>query len=132
MENSGVRLTEVKIDPHDIVFQNYVDSILELNSNDEPLCPFLIGGECYILAEQRKEGACLKCEMAKLSYNEQLRHMARRKLKGYSKGAPVFCVSCGAGKRTPLRKWYNSYICENCWKLLQAIGEDAFLDRLSK
>ena len=45
-------------------------------------------------------------------------------------GARVFCVSCGAGKRTPLRRWHNSYICVNCWKILNAIGEEAFLERL--
>ena len=47
------------------------------------------------------------------------------------RGARVFCVSCGAGKRTPLRKWHNSYICVNCWKMLQVIGEEAFLERLN-
>lgn len=43
-------------------------------------------------------------------------------------GARVFCVRCGnTGNRTPLRKWHNSYICQECWKVLQTIGEDAFL-----
>lgn len=45
-------------------------------------------------------------------------------------GARVFCVSCGAGKRTPLRRWHDVYICENCWKMKNMIGEDAFVKRL--
>ena len=40
--------------------------------------------------------------------------------------ARVFCVRCGAGQRTPLRRWHNSYICQECWKVLQAVGEDEF------
>lgn len=43
-------------------------------------------------------------------------------------GARVFCIRCGAGKRTPLRRWHNSYICSECWKILQAIGEEAFIN----
>ena len=42
-------------------------------------------------------------------------------------GARVFCVRCGAGQRTPLRRWHNSYICQECWKVLQAVGEEAFI-----
>lgn len=45
-------------------------------------------------------------------------------------GARVFCVGCGAGKRTPLRRWHDVYICENCWKMKNAMGEDVFVKRL--
>ena len=41
-------------------------------------------------------------------------------------GARVFCVRCGAGQRTPLRRWHNSYICEECWKILKVVGEEEF------
>ena len=41
-------------------------------------------------------------------------------------GARVFCVACGAGKRTPLRKWHNSYICYNCWTMMKVLGEEKF------
>lgn len=47
-------------------------------------------------------------------------------------GARVFCVSCGTRKRTPLRSWHDVYICENCWKMKNAIGEDAFMKRLNE
>lgn len=44
--------------------------------------------------------------------------------------AQVFCVSCGGGKRTPLRKWHNSYICQHCWKIKNTIGEEEFIKKL--
>ena len=49
------------------------------------------------------------------------------------KGAKVFCISCGAGKRSPLRKWKTNrrtgdaiYICSDCWKIKEQIGEERF------
>lgn len=57
------------------------------------------------------------------------RIMQERRSKGLYP-ARVFCVSCGAGKRTPLRRWHNSYICSECWKILQAIGEEKFIETL--
>ena len=53
------------------------------------------------------------------------KELQRRKEK--RKGARVFCVRCGGGRRTPLRKWHNSYICNECWKIKEAIGEEAFI-----
>ena len=41
-------------------------------------------------------------------------------------GAKVFCICCGGGKRSPLRKWKNVYICSNCWKIKERIGEEQF------
>ena len=45
------------------------------------------------------------------------------------KGALVFCVSCGAVKRT-LRKWYNSYLCTDCYKIAQNVGDEKFIKAL--
>lgn len=45
-------------------------------------------------------------------------------------GARVFCVACGAHGRVPLRRWHNSYICNDCWKILQKVGEDQFIKAL--
>lgn len=45
-------------------------------------------------------------------------------------GAIVFCVACGAHGRVPLRRWHNSYICNDCWKILQKVGEEKFLKAL--
>ncbi len=40
-------------------------------------------------------------------------------------GALVFCISCGAYGVT-LRKWHNSYICTDCMREHDRIGEEAF------
>ena len=58
--------------------------------------------------------------------SEELLERALRKLKEKRKGAKVFCISCGAGNRVSLRKWKNVYICSNCWKIKERIGEDQF------
>ena len=43
--------------------------------------------------------------------------------------AKVFCVSCGAKQRT-LRKWHNSYLCVDCYKIMHRVGEDQFIKAL--
>ena len=62
--------------------------------------------------------------------SEELLERALRKLKENRKGAKVFCISCGAGKRSPLRKWRNVYICQDCWKIKERIGEEQFMKAL--
>ena len=54
---------------------------------------------------------------------------ALQKLKAKRKGAKVFCVSCGA-KNRPLRKWHNSYLCEDCYKIMKNSGEEKFIKAL--
>ena len=54
---------------------------------------------------------------------------ALQKLKAKRKGAKVFCVSCGAQNRT-LRKWHNSYLCTNCYKIMKNSGEEQFIKAL--
>ena len=44
-------------------------------------------------------------------------------------GAKVFCVSCGAVNRT-LRKWHNSYLCTDCFKIAQNVGDKKFIAAL--
>lgn len=65
--------------------------------------------------------------------SEELLERALQKLKEKRKGAKVFCISCGAGKRSPLRKWRTNrrtgdtiYICSDCWKIKERIGEEQF------
>ena len=77
------------------------------------------------------------CEMAKETYKEEIdelrQHLeqealvekALQKMKEKRKGAKVFCVGCGAQKRT-LRKWKNVYICQDCWKIKEQIGDERF------
>lgn len=45
------------------------------------------------------------------------------------KGALVFCVACGAINRT-LRKWHNSYLCTDCFKIAQNVGDEKFIAAL--
>lgn len=54
---------------------------------------------------------------------------ALQKLKAKRKGAKVFCVSCGSTKRT-LRKWHNSYLCTDCYKIMNNVGEEQFIKDL--
>ena len=75
--------------------------------------------------------------MAKLTPEQQVEVDLKidnilQKRKEKRVGARVFCVSCGARKRTPLRSWHDVYICENCWKMKNAIGEDAFMKKLNE
>lgn len=44
-------------------------------------------------------------------------------------GAKVFCVSCGAVNRT-LRKWHNSYLCEDCFRIAKNVGDEKFIKAL--
>ena len=44
-------------------------------------------------------------------------------------GAKVFCVSCGAVNRT-LHKWHNSYLCTDCFKIAQNVGDEKFIKAL--
>ena len=54
---------------------------------------------------------------------------ALQKLKAKRKGAKVFCVGCGAVNRT-LRKWHNSYLCTDCYKIMKNVGEEHFIKGL--
>lgn len=54
---------------------------------------------------------------------------ALQKLKAKRKGSKVFCVSCGAVNRT-LRKWHNSYLCTDCYKIMKNVGEERFIKAL--
>lgn len=47
----------------------------------------------------------------------------------HRKGALVFCVACGAVNRT-LRKWHNSYLCTDCFKIAQNVGDEKFIAAL--
>ena len=59
----------------------------------------------------------------------ELTEKALQKLKKKRKGAKVFCVGCGAQKRT-LRKWHNSYLCSECHKIMENVGEEKFIKAL--
>lgn len=120
-----------------ITFEQYIDKVLTADEMDsEPVCPFPANnGECYADRRAPKVG-CISCEWAKKSYdslapdeirklyseeiNEMANHMIHER-KVMRKGAKVFCVRCGSlGTRTPLRKWNDLYLCNNCYKIMKA------------
>ena len=110
----------------DRLFKRYVEERIDIPDADKhPVCPFSFGGECNTAYSD----ACYDCIHAKEAFQKQLD-------KAYTdaqakRGTPrIFCVACGAGKRTPLRKWHNSSICAECWKILQVIGEEEFIKRI--
>lgn len=43
--------------------------------------------------------------------------------------AKVFCVGCGASKRT-LHRWHNSYLCSECYKIAHNDGDEKFIKAL--
>lgn len=67
-----------------------------------------------------EEKSLLDKEIAQILHEERCKR----------KGAKVFCISCGASKRSPLRKWRNVYICSDCWKIKELVGEEQFLKAL--
>lgn len=114
----------------DISYEAFIERY-RMQMEDEPVCPFPGGGECWLKTEERN---CKDCDICRQSYKKQLTEKIMQDRKAHNvikgRGARVFCVSCGAGKRTPLRKWHNSYICQSCWKMLNAIGEEEFIKRI--
>ncbi len=50
-------------------------------------------------------------------------------LKKRKNPAKVFCVACGAINRT-LRKWHNSYLCVDCFKIAKNVGDEKFIKAL--
>ena len=65
----------------------------------------------------------------KPSYEEEIDEILHLK-KIRRAGSHVFCVGCGALNVT-LYKWRNSYICRNCKKHMETIGEEAFIKAFS-
>ena len=62
-------------------------------------------------------------------YDEKLIEKLLTEKKRQRLGSKVFCVACGASKRT-LRKWHNSYLCTDCFKIAKYVGDDNFIQAL--
>ncbi len=67
--------------------------------------------------------------VGEIGYQEQIDEILHQK-KIRRAGSHVFCVGCGALNVT-LYKWRNSYICRNCKKHMETIGEEAFIKAFS-
>ena len=106
------------------LFHDFVANRINIPVEEKaPVCPFEFGGECNTAYSEE----CYNCEHSKADFMaliERLRSRRKSKVK-----AQVFCVSCGAKQRT-LRKWHNSYLCVDCYKIMQRVGEDKFIKAL--
>lgn len=60
---------------------------------------------------------------------EKVEELMQERQHGKRTSALVFCVSCGSKKRT-LRKWHNSYLCEDCFKIARNVGDEQFINAL--
>lgn len=119
-------------------FDIFVKQHIDVDERERrPVCPFKTCGECNTAYSE----ACYTCEFAKEAYKEDTEELrqhldqevlvekALQKVKEKRKGVKVFCVGCGAQKRT-LRKWHNSYLCADCYKIMMNIGEEKYIKAL--
>lgn len=60
---------------------------------------------------------------------QDIDEILKERQKGKRTGAKVFCISCGAVNRT-LRKWHNSYLCTDCFRIAQNVGDEKFIKAL--
>ena len=63
-------------------------------------------------------------EVKENELSEELEKLAKKPTN-----AKVFCVACGASKRT-LHRWHNSYLCSECFKIAKNIGDEKFIAAL--
>lgn len=63
------------------------------------------------------------------NFEDKVDDILKDRQKKKRTGAKVFCVSCGAVNRT-LRKWHNSYLCTDCFKIAQNVGDEKFIKAL--
>ena len=126
MENAGTNfnrhgLTEEFVEQ---MFRHYVLRKITIDEDEKvPVCPFETCGECNTAYSD----GCYSCEFARKSFQKILDNIYER-TDSRSK-AQVFCVACGAQKRT-LRKWHKSYLCEDCYKIMNDAGEEKFIKAL--
>lgn len=75
------------------------------------------------------EQTLLNGDKTKEEYDQDVDSILKERQKGKRTGALVFCVSCGAKNRT-LRKWHNSYLCTDCYRIAQNVGDEKFIKAL--
>ena len=135
MENAGADFNTHNLS-NDFVndmFRRYVERHISVDDQEKtPVCPFETCGECNTAYSD----SCYTCEFAEESFQKMLDSIYK-KTDPRTK-ARVFCVACGASKRSPLRKWKTNrktgdaiYICTECWKIKERIGDEAFMKALN-
>lgn len=130
MENAGINFNTHNLSDDYVndMFRRYVERHISVDVQEKaPVCPFETCGECNTAYSD----SCYTCEFAKESFQKILDGIYKK--TNPRTGAQVFCISCGAGKRSPLRKWKTNrrtgeaiYICSDCWKIKEQIGEERF------
>ena len=123
MENAGTKFNAHGLSDEFVeqLFHNYVLRKITVDEDEKvPVCPFETCGECNTAYSD----GCYGCKFARKSFQKILDNIYKR-TDPRSK-AQVFCVVCGAQKRT-LRKWHNSYLCEDCYKIMLGTGEECFI-----
>ena len=126
MENVGINFNTHKLSDDFVndVFRHYVERHISVDAQEKsPVCPFETCGECNTAYSD----SCYTCEFAKESFQKMLDGIYK-KTDPRTK-ARVFCICCGAQKRT-LRKWHNSYLCNDCYKIMMHIGEEKYIKAL--
>ena len=132
MENVG---TNSDLSP-DAIREEYKEEIDELRQHMAPKERF----RTYTLSEEFVEKQFEKYKERHSDEDERTQRENYQKTldgifqnKSKRAGAKVFCICCGAGKRSPLRKWKTNrrtgdaiYICSDCWKIKEQIGEEQF------
>ena len=128
MENAGTN-SNLSLDA---IREEYKEEIDELRQHMAPKERF----RTYTLSEEFVEKQFEKYKERHSDEDERTQRENYQKTldgifqnKSKRVGAKVFCICCGAEKRT-LRKWKNVYICSDCWKIKERIGEERFLKAL--
>ena len=123
MENAGTKFNAHGLSDEFVeqLFHNYVLRKITVDEDEKvPVCPFETCGECNTAYSD----GCYSCKFARKSFQKILDNIYKR--TDSRSNAKVFCVVCGAQKRT-LRKWHNSYLCEDCYKIMLGTGEECFI-----
>ena len=126
MENVGTDFTDY--------YSEFVKNRIDISVDKQtPVCPFAGGGECNMAYSDY----CYGCETSVNEFDDLVHYVVGYK-QHRPRGAKVFCVACGASKRSPLRKWKTNrktgdaiYICSECWKIKERIGDEAFSKALN-
>lgn len=129
MENAGTRS---EVSP-DAIREEYKEEIEELRQHMAPKERF----RTYTLSEEFVEKQFEKYKKRHSDEDERTQRENYQKTldgifqnKSKRVGAKVFCICCRVGERSPLRKWKNVYVCSDCWKIKERIGEERFIKAL--
>ena len=123
MENAGINFNTHNLSDDFVndMFHQYVERHITVDNQEKvSVCSFETCGECNMAYSD----SCYTCKFAEESFQKMLDGMYK-KTDPRTK-AQVFCICCGARTRSPLRRWKNVYICSDCWKIKEQMGDERF------